>query len=151
MSRQRLVSVIGAGSAGPEVLEAAREVGRLLAGRGLGVVCGGLGGVMEAAARGCSQAGGLAVGILPVAQAEAANPWCRVVIPTGMGQARNTLVVLAGEGAIAVAGGAGTLSEIGHALKANRPVVGLGSWQVAGVRRATGPAEAVELLCGLLQ
>jgi hypothetical protein len=68
-----------------------------------------------------------------------------------MGQARNTLVVLAGEGAIAVAGGAGTLSEIGHALKANRPVVGLGSWQVAGVRRATGPAEAVELLCGLLQ
>jgi hypothetical protein len=145
------MSVIGAGSAGPEVLEAAREVGRLLAGRGLGVVCGGLGGVMEAAARGCSQAGGLAVGILPAAQAEAANPWCRVVIPTGLGQARNALVVLAGEGAIAVAGGAGTLSEIGHALKANRPVGGLGSWRVAGVRRATGPAEAVELLCGLLQ
>jgi hypothetical protein len=149
VSRQRLVSVIGAGAAGADILEQAGEVGRRLAQQGLGVVCGGLGGVMEAAARGCAQAGGLVVGILPEAEAEAANPWCRVVIPTGLGQARNVLVVLAGEGAIAVAGGAGTLSEIGHALKAGKPVVGLGSWRVAGVRTAAHPAEAVETLCAL--
>lgn len=148
LKRRRLVSVIGAGTAGEPVLAWAEDVGRLLARRGFGVVCGGLGGVMEAACKGASSEGGLTVGILPGADAEAANPFCRVVIPSGLGQARNVLVVQAGLGAIAVSGGAGTLSEIGHALKIGRPVVGLGSWEIKGVLKAGDPREAVELLLG---
>ncbi|MGD9124976.1 MAG: TIGR00725 family protein [Desulfarculaceae bacterium] len=144
--KHRLVSVIGAGAAPPEVLAQAREVGRLLAQRGLGVVCGGLAGVMEAVCQGARAEGGLTVGILPGSDAAAANPFCQVVIPTGLGQARNVLVVLAGLGAIAVSGGAGTLSEIGHALKTGKPVVGLGSWDIPGVEPAGSPDQAVELL-----
>lgn len=143
---QKLISVIGAGSPDAQAREWAQEVGRLVAGRGFGVVCGGLAGVMEAACEGCSQAGGLTVGILPGMDAAQANPWVRVVIPTGMGQARNIMVVMAGCGAIAVAGGPGTLSEIGHAMKMGKPVVGLGTWAVPGLAEADSPEEAVELL-----
>lgn len=143
---QKLISVIGAGSPDAQAREWAQEVGRLVAGRGFGVVCGGLSGVMEAACEGCSQAGGLTVGILPGMDAAQANPWVRVVIPTGMGQARNVMVVMAGCGAIAVAGGPGTLSEIGHAMKMGKPVVGLGTWAVPGLAEADSPEEAVELL-----
>lgn len=150
VEQARLVSVIGAGQAGPEALAQAQEVGRLLAGAGYGVVTGGLGGVMEAAARGAASAGGLTLGILPGVDPAAANPWCRVVIPSGMGQARNVLVVQAGLAVIAVSGGAGTLSEIGHALKLGRPVAGLGSWPVPGVFAAAGPAQAVAYILGRL-
>lgn len=143
---QKLISVIGAGAPDALARQWAQEVGRLVAGRGFGVVCGGLGGVMEAACQGCSEAGGLTVGILPGTNADQANPWVRVAIPTGMGQARNVLVVMAGCGAIAVAGGPGTLSEIGHAIKMGRPVVGLGTWPVPGLAEAESPEEAVELL-----
>lgn len=146
----RLVSVIGAGSATPQQEENARQVGRLLAEAGYGVVCGGLGGVMQAACQGCSQAGGLSVGILPMDDRRMANPWCKVVIPTGLGQARNALVVLSGLGAIAVGGAAGTLSEIGFALKNGRPLVGLGSWDIPGMAQAKTPQEAVETLLGML-
>ena len=121
-----------------------------MARRGFGVVCGGLGGVMQAACKGAAAEGGFTLGILPGADADAANPFCRVVIPTGLGQARNVLVVQAGLGALAVSGGAGTLSEIGHALKLGRPVVGLGSWEIPGVLKAEDPREAVDLLLSLL-
>jgi uncharacterized protein (TIGR00725 family) len=147
----RLISVIGAGSATAGQEADARQVGRRLARAGWGVVCGGLGGVMAAAAQGCAEAGGLSVGILPGAERDQANPWCRVVIPTGLGQARNLLVVMSGAGAIAVGGGAGTLSEIGHALKMGRPVVGLGSWELAGMRQARTPEEAVEAMLELVE
>jgi uncharacterized protein (TIGR00725 family) len=143
---QKLISVIGAGSPDAKARQWAQEVGRLVAGRGFGVVCGGLGGVMEAACQGCNEAGGLTVGILPGTDADQANPWVRVAIPTGMGQVRNVMVVMAGCGAIAVAGGPGTLSEIGHAMKMGRPVVGLGTWPVPGLAEADSPEEAVELL-----
>ncbi|MBI4799350.1 MAG: TIGR00725 family protein [Desulfarculus sp.] len=146
VEQARLVSVIGAGQAGPEALAQAQEVGRLLAAGGYGVVTGGLGGVMEAAARGAASAGGLTLGILPGLDPQAANPWCRVVIPSGLGQARNVLVVLSGLGVVAVSGGAGTLSEIGHALKVGKPVAGLSSWPVPGVFQAAGPEEAVEYI-----
>lgn len=143
---QKLISVIGAGSPDAQARQWAREVGRLVAGRGFGVVCGGLSGVMEAACQGCSQAGGLTVGILPGMDPAQANSWVRVAIPTGLGQARNVIVVMAGCGAIAVAGGPGTLSEIGHAMKMGKPVVGLGTWAVPGLAEADSPEEAVELL-----
>jgi len=145
-STQKLISVIGAGSPDAQARQWALEVGGLVARRGFGLVCGGLGGVMEAACQGCAEAGGLTVGILPGVDAAQANPWVRVVIPTGLGQARNVLVVMAGCGAIAVAGGPGTLSEIGHAIKMGRPVVGLGTWALPGLAEADTPEEAVELL-----
>ena len=151
MERIRLISVIGAGSPGQKALEDARQVGRLLAGRGYGVVSGGLGGVMQAASKGCAEAGGFVLGIVPTTRAADANPYCSVVVPTGMGQARNLLVVLSGLGAIAVAGGAGTLSEIGHALKAGRPVVSLGSWKLDQVPQAQNPDQAVELLLSSIE
>jgi uncharacterized protein (TIGR00725 family) len=144
--RQRLVSVIGAGRPAPALYEQARQAGRLLARAGFGVVTGGLSGVMEAACRGAAEEGALTVGILPMAEAAQANPWCRVVIPSGLGQARNVLVILAGEGALAVGGGPGTLSEIGHALKAGRPVEGLLSWELPGLSRHQRADEAVAAL-----
>ncbi len=143
---QPLVSVIGAGSAPARVLELARQVGELLARAGYGVVTGGLGGVMAAACQGARRAGGFTLGILPGSDPAAANPFCRVVVPSGLGQARNLLVVLSGLGAIAISGGAGTLSEIGHALKQGRPVIGLSSWDLPGVIPARHPREAVQLL-----
>ena len=148
--RARLISVIGAGVAEPEVLELARRVGENIARAGWGLVCGGMGGVMQAACRGAAEAGGLTVGILPGTDASVANPFVRVAVPTGLGQGRNYLVVLAGAGAVAVSGRAGTLSEIGHALKLGRPVVGLKSWDLPGVAKAETPDEAVEKLLGLL-
>jgi uncharacterized protein (TIGR00725 family) len=145
-----LISVIGAGQAPLPMLELARLAGGLLARAGYGVVTGGLGGVMEAACQGAHESGGLTLGILPGLDATAANPWCEVVIPTGLGQARNVLVVQAGLGALAISGGAGTLSEIGHALKLGKPVVGLQSWDIPGVAQAKTAEEAVELLLGLV-
>ncbi len=145
----RLVSVIGAGSPTPGQYETAVAVGRAAARAGLGVVTGGLGGVMEAACRGCSEEGGTTVGIIPGTDPAQANPYCTIVIPTGMGQARNVLVVLTGIGAVAIGGGPGTLSEIGHALKAGKVVVGIDTWDVKGLVRAQEPEEAVARLIEL--
>ena len=119
-------------------------MGRLLAEGGAAVVCGGLGGVMEAACRGAKSAGGATIGILPGADRAAANPFVDVAVPTGLGEARNALVVRAADGVIAVGGGYGTLSEIAFALKAGKRVVGIGSWDVDGVDPAGSPEEAVE-------
>lgn len=146
MAVQTQIAVIGAGDAHDDpVTGAAEEVGRLLAEGGAVLVCGGLGGVMAAACRGARRAGGLTVGILPGADPRAANRWVEVVIPSGMGEARNALVVRAGRAVIAVGGGHGTLSEIALALKAGTPVVGISTWDIPGVVAAPGPAEAVRL------
>ena len=116
-------------------------MGRGLAARGAVVVCGGLGGVMEAACRGAKLAGGHTVGILPGSDRAAANPFVDTAVPTGLGEARNALVVRAADALIAVGGGYGTLSEIALALKAGKRVVGLDSWDIDGVV-AVGDAEA---------
>jgi uncharacterized protein (TIGR00725 family) len=118
-------------------------VGRLLARRGAVVVCGGLGGVMEAACRGASREGGTTVGVLPGLDRGAANPFVSVAVPTGLGEARNALVVRAADALIAVGGAYGTLSEIALALKAGKPVIGLGTWEIDGVERVEGPEAAV--------
>jgi uncharacterized protein (TIGR00725 family) len=138
------VAVVGPGDASPEQEAVAEEVGRLLARRGAVVVCGGLGGVMEAACRGARGEGGLAVGILPGLDRGAANPHVSVAVATGLGEARNALVVRAADALIAVGGAYGTLSEIALALKAGKPVVGLGTWEIDGVEPASGPESAVE-------
>jgi uncharacterized protein (TIGR00725 family) len=118
-------------------------VGRLLAERGAVLVCGGLGGTMEAACRGAKQAGGTTVGLLPGESRSDANRFVDVAIPTGLGEARNALVVRASDVVVAVGGGYGTLSEIALALRAGKRVVGLGTWEIDGVVVADGPAAAV--------
>ena len=137
--------MVGAGDAVAEQRESAEEVGRLLGERGAVVVCGGLGGVMEAACRGAKEGGGTTLGILPGLDRAEANPYVDVAVPTGLGEARNALVVRAADALIAVGGGYGTLSEVALALKAGKPVVGLESFELDGMTQAASPAEAVDL------
>ena len=140
------MAVVGAGDATPEQREVAEAVGRALAGRGAVVVSGGLGGVMEAACRGARDAGGTTLGILPGHDRRDANPYVDVAIPTGLGEARNALVVRAADSLVAVGGGFGTLSEIALALKTGKTVVGLGTWELGedSITHAASPEEAVE-------
>jgi uncharacterized protein (TIGR00725 family) len=125
------IAIAGPGEAAPWELEAAAEAGAAVAEAGCGLVCGGLGGVMEAACRGARSRGGLTVGLLPGTDRDAANGWVVVALPTGLGEARNALVVRAADAVVAIGGGWGTLSEIALALKAGIPVVGVGTWEVA--------------------
>jgi uncharacterized protein (TIGR00725 family) len=143
------VAVVGAGdSVAAGVLADAEAVGAELARRGAVVVCGGLGGVMEAACRGARAEGGVTLGLLPGAQRAAANPWVSVAVATGLGELRNGLVVRSADAVIAIAGGYGTLSEIALALKAGMRVVGLRSWEIRGVVAADDAAAAVALALG---
>ncbi len=146
-----IISVIGGNHPSAEALQQAEEVGRLLAQRGVTVVCGGLTGVMEAVCRGAKEAGGTTVGILPGNDPQEANSWVDIPICTGMGYARNVIVVKSGVAVIAVDGAYGTLSEIGHALGDGIPVVGLNTWSLAsngsadgGIVPAATPEEAVD-------
>jgi hypothetical protein len=138
-----LIAVIGGGECSAAEAALAEAVGRLLAQAGVGVVCGGRGGVMAAACRGARQAGGLTVGILPGTDPAEANPWVQIAIPTGLGEARNALVVAAGRAVIAIGGEYGTLSEIAFALKAGKRVAGLHTWAIPGVQRVADPETAV--------
>jgi uncharacterized protein (TIGR00725 family) len=154
VSRGVQIAVSGGGADPlPEDLEAAENVGRLLAERGATVVCGGLGGIMEAVARGAAGAGGEVIGILPGTDPAEASEHCTRVVATGTGHARNLAVVASADAVIAIAGEWGTLSEIAFARRLGRPVVTLGSWEVSGageMQRAPGievadsPAAAVE-------
>jgi hypothetical protein len=138
------VSVVGGSTVSSRERERAADVGRLLAQRGHTVVCGGLGGVMAAACRGASEAGGLTIGILPGADRDEANEFVEEVVVTGLGHARNALVVLNGDAVVAVDGGGGTLSELGYASVYDRPVAGLGTHDVPGVEAVDTPEAAVE-------
>jgi uncharacterized protein (TIGR00725 family) len=126
-----IIAVIGNSSCSPEEAKLAESVGELLAQRGATVICGGLGGVMEAACRGAKSQGGLTVGILPGQDSSAANPWVDIPVVTGIGEARNVAVVKSAQAVIAVGGSYGTLSEIAYALKSNIPVIGLNTWSLA--------------------
>jgi uncharacterized protein (TIGR00725 family) len=145
------IAVVGPGSASVAQLEAAEEAGAAIAEAGAGLVCGGLGGVMEAACRGARSRGGMTLGLLPGTDREAANGWVVVAVPTGLGEARNALVVRAADTVVAIGGGWGALSEIALALKTGVPVVGVGTWEATiggaepepGVVRVAGAREAV--------
>jgi hypothetical protein len=143
-----IIGVIGAGRCSAQEARLAEAVGRALAQRGAILVCGGLGGVMEAACRGAKSAGGTTIGILPGVSRSEANPYVDIPIVTGLDQARNVVVVRTAQALIAVGGGYGTLSEIAYALKLRIPVVGLHSWQWAregpAIVSAATPEEAVE-------
>lgn len=152
------VAVIGAGEATRAEIEHAEAVGRLLAEAGAVLVCGGLGGVMHAAARGCAEAGGTAIGILPGDDRSPGSPHLALTVATGLGEARNAIIVRTVDAVIAVGGGFGTLSEIGLALRMDKPVVGLATWtleQAPGaadpVRRAASAEEAVRLGLGAVR
>lgn len=151
---RRYISVIGGGSCSATEYALAEEIGCLVAKRGATLVCGGLLGVMEAAARGAKEAGGTTIGILPNHDRTSGNPYLDYVVTTGMGHARNLAVVSTGDAVIAVGGSYGTLSEIGLAAKLGRPVVVMGGWRLqkdetaGGIWYAASPHEAVALAFG---
>ena len=127
-----IIAVIGGSSpTNPEHVRLAEEVGRELANRGVGLVCGGLSGIMEAACRGAKLAGGTTIGILPGRSSRDANSYVDIPIVTTMGFSRNVIVVHTGDAVIAVGGAFGTLSEIAHALGDGIPVVALNSWPLS--------------------
>jgi uncharacterized protein (TIGR00725 family) len=135
MSPAVQISVIGGSEGDPDILGEAEVVGRGIAEAGALLVCGGRTGVMEAASRGASEAGGTVIGVLPTTDPKDANPYVTHVIATGIGQARNLAVVASGDAVIAIGGAWGTLSEIAFARRLERPVVALRSWPL---RNRTG-------------
>ena len=141
--QRRYVAVCGASEATPSQLDAAREVGRLLARNGAIVLNGGYGGVMGAASEGAASEGGTVVGILPDTERGGANAHLTVALATGLGQARNAVIVTAADSVIAIGHGWGTLSEIALARRLDRPVVALDTWLVNGLDVVKTPEEAV--------
>ena len=151
-SRPLIISVIGGRYPSPQSRRDAEEVGRELARNGAAVACGGLIGVMEAVCKGAKSEGGLTIGILPGDDPEAANPYVDLPICTGIMYARNMVVVKTGRAVIAIDGSFGTMSEIGHALAEDIPVIGLDTWSFSidsgneggdPIIRATDPKDAV--------
>jgi uncharacterized protein (TIGR00725 family) len=146
------ISVIGGSQGEEEILRDAEEIGRQIAEAGAVLVCGGRTGVMEAASKGASEAGGTVVAVLPGVSPADANPYVTFAVATGIGEARNLAVVASGEAVIAVGGEWGTLSEIAHARKLGRPVVAIQSWTLRnrsgtdlGIVEVETPEEAVEV------
>lgn len=145
LSSKLRIGVIGGSRTGEEFLKLAHEVGRLIARHGAILVCGGLGGVMEEAARGAKEAGGMTIGILPGSHTAEANPYIDIPIATGLGYSRNSLVAMNADVLIAVDGEYGTLSEIAYGRIYGKEVIGLGTWEVRGVKKASTAEEAVIL------
>ena len=140
----KFIGVIGGSEASEELLRLAERVGSLIASEGCVLVCGGLGGVMEAAAKGAKSAGGLTVGVLPGGSRSDANPYIDIAIATNMGHARNAIIAHTCDALIAVGGRYGTLSEISFGLALGKRVVSLKSWDVdPGIIAAGTPEEAV--------
>jgi uncharacterized protein (TIGR00725 family) len=138
------IGVIGAGECPDTIYGLAKEVGYEIGKRGWMLVCGGLGGVMEGAAKGCHEAGGLTVGLLPGLEKTSANPYISIPIPTGLDEGRNLVLVRTADVLISIAGGYGTLSEIALALRMNKMVIGLETWQdIRGVHYVSSPQEAI--------
>jgi uncharacterized protein (TIGR00725 family) len=130
MDKPVIIAVIGGSEVSSRAAQLAEEVGREIARRGAVLVCGGMSGVMEAACKGASDAGGLTIGILPGDRREA-NPYVRIPIVSGVGYARNVAVVKSAQAVIAIDGSYGTLTEIGYALQSGIPIIGLGTWEIA--------------------
>lgn len=154
MTRRPQIAVIGKGAPDEELEVLAEEVGRGIAGSGAVLVCGGMGGVMEAASRGARQAGGDVIGIVPTEDAASANPHVTHAVATGIGHARNLAVVASADAVIAIGGEWGTLAEIGFARRLGRSVAALRSWTVSGsgdmkggpgIEAVAEPRAAVEL------
>ncbi len=155
--RKIIIAVIGGGQPTPEETRLAQDVGREIARQGSILICGGLGGVMEAACKGASLEGGLTIGILPGDSSRAANPFVQIPIVTGVGYARNISVVKSAQAVIAIGGSYGTLSEIAHARQSDIPVIGLNTWSLSkqgqpdnSIILAKDATEAVEKALSLI-
>ncbi len=153
-----IIAVIGGSDCSQQESKLAEEVGGEIARQGAVLVCGGLGGVMEAACRGASREGGLTIGILPGDNRQAANPYVQIPIATGIGYARNVAVVKSAQAVIAIDGSYGTLSEIGHALQSGIPVIGLNTWSLSinsqadnAIIPADNPQDAVNKAIALIK
>lgn len=142
---RRYIGVIGAGECAAELAQQAEAVGRGIAEAGAALVCGGMGGVMEAACRGAKAAGGLTIGILPGPDRSGANEFVDIAIASGIGEARNLAIIRTSDVLIAVGGSYGTLSEIGFARKMGKKVVGLKTWDIKGIVLAVTAEDAVQL------
>ncbi len=157
MSKKKFVAVIGGSQCSKKEAQLAEEVGRELARREAILICGGLGGIMKTACKGASAEGGTTVGIIPGDNRQAANPYIQIPIVTGLGEARNVIVVKSVQAVIAIGGSYGTLSEISYALKNGIPVIGLNTWSLSKNGRqdksiilAQSPAEAVDKALDLI-
>ena len=158
MNDRKFIAVIGGSDPSPEVNKLAEEVGRELARRDVVLICGGMGGVMEAACKGASAEGGMTIGILPGDSRQSANPYVQIPIVTGIGYARNVAVVKSAQAVIAIDGSYGTLSEIAYALQGEIPVIGLNTWSLTKddqsenpIIQMTNPADAVNKALELIK
>jgi uncharacterized protein (TIGR00725 family) len=151
--RRPVIGVIGASASDEAVNDLAYKTGRVIAQRGAVLINGGGPGVMEASARGAREAGGLTVGIVPSPEKKGANTFIDLVIATGMGQARNAVIVQSADGVIAVGGSYGTLSEVAFALKDGKPIAGLSSWDrvFSEIPSFHRPEEAVDFILGKIR
>jgi uncharacterized protein (TIGR00725 family) len=140
---KKIIAVIGAGVADESLCKTAEEVGRLLARRNAILICGGLGGVMEAASKGTTSEGGIAVGILPQDHKNEANPYIGIPVVTGLGEGRNIIIVRTADAIIAVGGEYGTLSEIAFGLRMGKPVIGIKTWDIKGIIKAENAEDAL--------
>jgi len=150
LSQQKRVGIFGGSVCDLEIYKKASEIGRLLAKNDVLIYCGGRGGVMEAVSKGASEDNGMVVGILPDSDCNSANSYITIPIATGAGDARNYMIANSIQGAIAIDGEYGTLTEIGHTLKQGKPVVGLETWGIKGVDVVKSPEEAVSRIMELI-
>jgi len=148
--QQKIISVIGAGDADGKTLQTAEDVGKLIAKRKAILFCGGLGGVMEAAAKGAKSEGGITVGILPQSHREDANPYIDIPVATGFGEGRNVIIIRSADALIAVGGEYGTLSEIALGLKTGKPVIGINTWDIKGIIKADNAEDAINKVFEIL-
>ncbi len=144
--KKLIIAVVGAGKCSKKLRDMAAEVGKYVAENDGVLVCGGMGGIMEGAARGAKEAGGTTIGILPTDNREDANEFIDYVIPTGFGEARNIMVVRTADAVVAFPGKYGTLTEMAFALHAGKPVVSVKAWKLGDeIHHVDGPIEAAEL------
>jgi len=152
VQRKPIVAIVGAGKCSKKLRDAAAEVGKYIAEHGGIVICGGMGGIMEGAARGAKEGGGMTIGILPTAEREDANEFIDIVIPTGFGEARNVMVARTADVVIAFPGKYGTLSEMAFALHARKPVISINAWKLGDeIVQVETPLEAAKLAMKLAE
>lgn len=148
---KKIVAVIGGRKTEKSLLREAEEAGRLIAQKGAILVCGGLGGVMEAASKGAKSGGGITVGILPQNDSKDANPYIDIPVSTGLGIGRNVIIARTADALIAIGGEYGTLSEIAFALQMGKPVMGIKTWDIKGIVSAENAVDAVNKIFETLE
>ena len=151
MDQKITISVIGGHERNAEVEQVAHKIGEIVAKMGAVLVCGGLDGAMKAAAKGCKEAGGTTIGILPGKDKNDANPFIDIVLPTSIGYARNVIVACSAHIIVALPGSYGTSSEISYGLVFGRPVIDLGGWNIKGMIKARDVEEAEKRIRELIK